>query len=515
MKPAVAYARVSTQEQAQGGFSIEGQIKDIRVFADKLGYTLINVYCDEGETAYEDATQRPMFMSMANEADRKDCSFTAVIVWDHSRFARNSADALHYMSTFQRNNVKVYFVQGSSNTNDPYGNFSNHVMFGVAELDSAIKAERVMTGSKEGASQGYAMGGPAPYGMCKITVTTERGKDKKKYAGYEPEARVVRKIYEWYASGLSLYKIIWELEKEGIKPRSGKTWSRHMLKRILEFNQPIYLGHLVYNRYCKRKRMKQHLRDESEWVYHRNAHESIITQDMADSVALAKRGRRVFQKRTGPAPLLLGLIRCGICGDSVTIQHGKYKDTTYHYYVCSRYRKAWHKGEKDSCGNAWHKQEMLENEVIQHLRGLFLSEDRIKTFLDKITKRLSNMDTGLKVKEGQLLKAQSEMVRRKERLLESIEQGIILPSEARERMESIRVTLKQIDDDLSHSRGVSVDVLQEDTQATLEHLKANMHTPDFHRYLINTLVKCVIMYPTHLEISYQLQGSESDCIPLR
>ena len=512
MKSAVAYARVSTQEKAQGGFSIEGQIKDIRAFAEKLGCTLVNIYADEGDTAYEDATKRPMFMSMAREAEKKDCSFEAVIVWDHSRFARNTDDAVKYMSTFRRNNINVYFVHGSANSHDPFGTFSDHIMFGVAELDSAIKAERVMTGSKEGASQGYAMGGPPPYGMQKITVTTERGKDKKKYAPYEPEARVVRKIYEWYASGLSLYKIIWELEKEGIKPRYGNKWSRYTLKRILEFNRDIYLGHMVYNRFCKRKRMKQHLRDESEWVYHHNAHEPVITQDMADSVALARKGRRVFAERTGPVPLMLGLLTCGICGNAITVQHGKYKATTYNYYVCSKYRKAWHQGKKDSCSNAWHRQEHVDELVAQHIQEQFLDDEILSRLVKAHNKRKEkSLDTS-KVKEGQLLKAQAEMLKRKERLLESIEQGIVLPSEARERMEVIRKSLESINDDLSHSRGVSGEVFDIDMRAMIEMLKSNINSPKLQQHLINTLVKGGIMYPTEVHLTYHFPTDYEDCI---
>jgi len=51
MKKALIYARVSTDEQAQEGMSIDTQINRCTRWAEENGYSIIGVYKDEGKSA--------------------------------------------------------------------------------------------------------------------------------------------------------------------------------------------------------------------------------------------------------------------------------------------------------------------------------------------------------------------------------------------------------------------------------------------------------------------------------
>ena len=67
MKTCFIYVRVSTEEQAREGYSIEAQKKACRECAEKLGLHVVDVFSDEGETAT--AAKRPQFQEMLDRCD--------------------------------------------------------------------------------------------------------------------------------------------------------------------------------------------------------------------------------------------------------------------------------------------------------------------------------------------------------------------------------------------------------------------------------------------------------------
>jgi len=46
---AIIYCRVSTKEQAEQGYSLEGQEKDCRKFAEDSGYAIDEIFVERGE----------------------------------------------------------------------------------------------------------------------------------------------------------------------------------------------------------------------------------------------------------------------------------------------------------------------------------------------------------------------------------------------------------------------------------------------------------------------------------
>ena len=88
--PAVIYARFSSENQRQE--SIEGQIRECRIFADRNGFDVITEYTDSALTGRTD--QRPGFQRMVKDAEKRQ--FRMVIVWKLDRFARNRFDAATY-----------------------------------------------------------------------------------------------------------------------------------------------------------------------------------------------------------------------------------------------------------------------------------------------------------------------------------------------------------------------------------------------------------------------------------
>lgn len=89
MKIAI-YIRVSTEDQAKEGYSLEVQREYLESFAAREGYEVFKVYSDDGISAY--STRRSALQMLL--ADAKAKRFTLVIVYKIDRFSRNLKDLL-------------------------------------------------------------------------------------------------------------------------------------------------------------------------------------------------------------------------------------------------------------------------------------------------------------------------------------------------------------------------------------------------------------------------------------
>ncbi|MDP2940087.1 MAG: recombinase family protein, partial [Candidatus Omnitrophota bacterium] len=89
MKIAI-YIRVSTEDQAKEGYSLEVQREYLESFAMREGYEIFKVYCDDGISAY--STRRPALQKLL--ADAKGKSFGLVLAYKIDRFSRNLKDLL-------------------------------------------------------------------------------------------------------------------------------------------------------------------------------------------------------------------------------------------------------------------------------------------------------------------------------------------------------------------------------------------------------------------------------------
>ena len=85
-----AYLRVSTEDQAREGYSLEVQREYLEAFAKREGHDVFKVYCDDGVSAY--STRRPALRALL--ADAKAKRFELVLVHKIERFSRNLKDLL-------------------------------------------------------------------------------------------------------------------------------------------------------------------------------------------------------------------------------------------------------------------------------------------------------------------------------------------------------------------------------------------------------------------------------------
>ncbi len=367
--PAAAYARVSTEHQVEDGLSIPAQLDECRKWGAAHGYDVVMEFVDAGKSGSD--TEREELLKMRGMAESRHPPFRAIVVWKSDRIARNAELALVFRALLQRKGIELVSVT-EPNIDGPIGQLINVVMAGINEFYPRQLADSTLRGGKKGTMDGFAQGGTAPDGMRKV----DAGNGKKKYEPDPLRAPLIRRIYEERAKGKSLNELQRWLRAEEIPSVRGGRWESNQIWNILYKHQLVYLGHLVYNRTKQVKRGCTHVpKPREDWVICRDAHEPIITQDLADRVNMVREATKhmtpnpLCRTDLKPKGILCGLTYCGLCGAKMTTGvSGTGSTHCRTYYHCTRNTTYYLRGIGERCTNSWLWSRDLEDTVTSTVR---------------------------------------------------------------------------------------------------------------------------------------------------
>jgi len=308
------YIRVSTEDQAKEGYSLEVQKEHLESFALREGYEVFKVYSDDGISAY--STRRSALQELL--ADAKAKRFELVIVHKIDRFSRNLKDLLMLVDELSSYGVGFKSATEPFDTTTSAGKLMFQQLGSFAEFERNRIAERVFPGMIKGVQQGNWQGARfAPFGY-------NYNKAKKLLEVEEREANIVKLIYMMYLSGKSTHDIAAYLDKKGYKTRTGKQFYNKFICDILK-NQ-IYTGKIVWNKkhYDKNQKTKKHYKyiknDSSKVLVAQGKHKPIIDEeDFAEVQKLLANKTRTWRPRVkNKEYLLTGLITCAKCNHRYT-----------------------------------------------------------------------------------------------------------------------------------------------------------------------------------------------------
>ena len=188
MKRVFLYIRVSTQEQAQEGYSVGEQKERLVAYCKAHDWLIVEIYVDPGYSGSN--LNRPGIQKLI--ADIKRCDI--VLVYKLDRLSRYQRDTLYLIEdVFLPNNADFVSVQESFDTSTPFGKAMIGLLAVFAQLEREQIKERTKMGRVARAKSGLHHGG----GYIPIGYNYENGK-----LIINPyEAEQVRKIYEWYLGG--------------------------------------------------------------------------------------------------------------------------------------------------------------------------------------------------------------------------------------------------------------------------------------------------------------------------
>ncbi|WJH34084.1 recombinase family protein [Paenibacillus sp. CC-CFT747] len=316
---AIIYARVSTEEQAEKGYSLEAQVEDCLRKAEELGYAreTVRILTDEVSGAGMDRPGLNRLRELTASAHKPAC----VIMYDPDRFARKLAHQLILTDEILKNKVGLEFVNFTWN-NTAEGRMFYQLRGMFAEFEREKIKERTIRGRMAKIqNHGKLSCNPRLFGY-----TFDKEEDV-----LQPDpltAPVVKEMFELAAEGRSAAAIARLLEAEGTPGPRGEAWHASTVSRILR--NTSYLGtYMAYKvDYHQGFRRKRPVEEQFPLPL-----EALITEELFDR---AQQALEKHRKHSGRPPereyLLAGLGRCS-CGRPMAADPGSGGRTSY--YRCS------------------------------------------------------------------------------------------------------------------------------------------------------------------------------------
>lgn len=294
------YTRVSTEEQALEGVSLEMQERRCRRFCvDRDMLDDVIVYTDEGVSGT--TFDRPELQRMLEEIDQVD----TVVVWKLDRLSRSVYDWAHMMEEFAQADVGLVSVTENFDCSSAIGRAMMGMIAIFAQLFVEIAAENIAAAVRHNVEQGKHHG-RIPYGY---------DREDGELSIRDDEAQIIYRVFEEYIRGASYHDIARLANREQWEAgRIDGRWRPTRVMRLLQ--NSTYAGRVTNN--------------DEEFP---GLHEPIVPPEMYTQVQRRRRKRR---RRRGSTPVTwAALYSCGICGGPMK-NVGSGTNNEYRRYECAR-----------------------------------------------------------------------------------------------------------------------------------------------------------------------------------
>lgn len=301
-----AYARVSTDHEEQQS-SYEAQVDYYTNYIKgRSDWEFVSVYADEGITGCN-TKKRDGFNAMVEDALAGKIDL--IITKSVSRFARNTVDSLTTIRKLKEHGTECFFEKEGIWTFDGKGELLLTIMSSLAQEESRSISENCTWGQRKRFADGKVT---VPF---KRFLGYDRGQDGNLVVNPE-QAKLVKRIYGMFLTGMSPALIARKLTAEGIPTPGGKEkWNASCIRSILS-NEKYKGDALLQKVYTTDFLSKKKKKNEGEvpQYYVRDNHEAIIPKATFEQVQLLLAGRTTGQNRLSSVSIFSSKIRCSGCG---------------------------------------------------------------------------------------------------------------------------------------------------------------------------------------------------------
>lgn len=217
---AIGYIRVSTEDQAREGVSLEAQEAKIRAWADFNGYDEVEIFKDAGISG-SSMDKRPALQAALKAVGKGD----ALIIYSLSRLARSTKDTLEISEQLQTKGADLVSLSEKIDTTSAAGKMVFRMLAVLAEFERDQIAERTKTAMSHKKTKGERVGA-IPFGFRLLD-------DGKTLEEHPKEQEVIQAARELHVAGMSLRVIASGLSAKGFKARNGKDFEAQQVKRML------------------------------------------------------------------------------------------------------------------------------------------------------------------------------------------------------------------------------------------------------------------------------------------
>jgi site-specific DNA recombinase len=289
--------------------------------------------------------ERPALMRLVKDIDAG--LIDVVVVYKIDRLSRSLTDFSKLVELFEVNDVTFVSVTQSFNTTTSMGRLTLNILLSFAQFEREVIGERIRDKFAASRRKGMWMGGTVPFGYRV---------ENRKLLIREPEATVVRDVFDRFIKVGSAMQLARTLNAEGVTSRSGKPMDKGMLYKML--NNRVYVGEAVH-----------------KGDVYPGEHQAIIRRDTWDKVhSILAHGPRTsgMQTRSQTPALLKGLLFAPN-GLAMTPTHTRKKGKLYRYYVTTSVLKLG----PDTCSIRRLPAAEIEEAVVDQVRALLQTPEMI------------------------------------------------------------------------------------------------------------------------------------------
>ena len=395
-----SYIRVSSKRQVEEGDSLEGQRRQIELWAKREGHEIVVEYCDKGQSAFY--SSRDGFDRLMRDATSPNRIFDGIITYNFSRLSRTNLQFLTALKELDEAKIEVQSVNDHLPKEKKAARLMAAITGAINENQSEQNSETVKDRLTETAEQGFFTGGVPSYGYqsvnAPVAITGDR-KRRKMLAINQEEAGNVKLVFKLADQGLNgvqlgLKKIATHLNQQGLTYR-GKKWTTNTVDRLL--NNSIYYGYRVFGKNrngadpkCQPIVMKV---------------PPIIEKEQFDRVTSLLKSRRPGKnpkRNVQSYHILTGLLKCGECNSDYRITTGK--SGAYKYYKCGQKVNV----DVNCCSGRNIPKDAIEREVIEGLKQYLLVPERLLSITQEFKSTAKERNAGARQR---ILNHQHELAR--------------------------------------------------------------------------------------------------------
>ena len=261
----IIYNRVSTDEQAEKGYSLEAMIEKCRHYIESQeDSTLVKTYVDKGFSGIIPPSKRPALNKLLTDLKTKAVDWDTLLIWKLDRLSRSMRDTLNIEYILRKAGKTLESVTERVDTDTASGKMFFNTVASFAEFESAQIGERTRNAMSSKVGE-IRLGGQAPLGYKFLD---------KKLVVDDVTAKVVKKIFTSYLRHKNLTKVASYLNKQQVCTARGKQWTHEQVKQII--SNPVYLGQTVWGR---RLRKLKRFNPPEKWIVIPKTHQQIISEN--------------------------------------------------------------------------------------------------------------------------------------------------------------------------------------------------------------------------------------------
>ena len=312
---ALIYTRVSSDEQAREGVSLDAQLAECRRYAARHGWLLGPEFQDVLSGRRDD---RPAYQALLAEARRLRAEGrpVAVVVLRLDRLGRRILERVRCREELTALGVPVHSVREGGEVSDLVAN----ILASVAEEETRALGERVAVAKRHIAAGGWYVGGRAPWGYRSRPATPEERAQGSPTTvlEFDPvEAPWAREAFARAAAGETLRAVHRWVAGLPSEARGGRVMTFQAVRKILA--APVYVGRPPQGE------EDVLARPVGRWP-------SLVDDATWRRVRGRVEGHRRLPRPASQQHLLTGLLRCPCCG---TRMHGRTRKGHGRTYRCA------------------------------------------------------------------------------------------------------------------------------------------------------------------------------------